>query len=566
MGLDLTGFEDNGIQRPISRVTLKLDDENVLTAGDDSGFELIADCPHATQAIVNSILAEVRGFRYQMYDASDINIDPSMELGDGITASGVYSVISRVADDGSGFPSASAPGEAELEDEYPTGGPMTQEFNRKIAETRSRITKTAEEIRLEVEKVNGDLVELSSSFSVELGKITGVIQDINGNLSKLEQSLGSISLSVSNGSTSSTIKLLANGVEISSQNISMSGLVTFQGLSDGTTTINGGCIKTGTIEGVTFLSKTDSSSVSIQGGRMHLSHGDTDVGYIGTTYWANNPIQKGITFDLNPYGSYMAWATKASVHAENYTVKLMYAADTLRISSVESEIDYSYLPDRLYFECDGHFRKNLYIGSSANDPAARLYDSGNALYILARTSAGGGAIRFSTRNMVDVEINENVISMWNNIDMHNNSILNNSDERLKTNIEPSVEDALNVIKSIKTYSFDWIVNGKHENMGFIAQQLEAEVNCDFVSINQNDGHYSTKDLKMIPYLVKAIQQLLDRLEALEGSPAERQRRTQEKAWNPSNYTIKEKRAYASNISSSPVVPQPKEPEPMILPA
>ena len=168
--------------------------------------------------------------------------------------------------------------------------------------------------------------------------------------------------------------------------------------------------------------------------------------------------------------------------------------------------------------------------------------------------------------MVDVEINENVISMWNNIDMHNNSILNNSDERLKTNIEPSVEDALNVIKSIKTYSFDWIVNGKHENMGFIAQQLEAEVNCDFVSINQNDGHYSTKDLKMIPYLVKAIQQLLDRLEALEGSPAERQRRTQEKAWNPSNYTIKEKRAYASNISSSPVVPQPKEPEPMILPA
>ena len=89
VGLDLTGFENNGIQRPISRVTLKLDDENILTAGDDSGFELIADCPHATQAIVNGILAEVRGFRYQMYDASDINIDPSMELGDGITASGV---------------------------------------------------------------------------------------------------------------------------------------------------------------------------------------------------------------------------------------------------------------------------------------------------------------------------------------------------------------------------------------------------------------------------------------------------------------------------------------------
>ena len=132
VGLDLTGFENNGVQRPVSRVTLRVDEERVLTAGDDSGFELAADCPHATQAMVNSILARVRGFQYQMYEASDINIDPAAELGDGITAGGVYAVIARVDDDGSGFPSASAPGEAELEDEYPSGGPMTKEFNRKM--------------------------------------------------------------------------------------------------------------------------------------------------------------------------------------------------------------------------------------------------------------------------------------------------------------------------------------------------------------------------------------------------------------------------------------------------
>lgn len=49
VGLDLTGAEDNGRQRPISRVTLLLDDENAVTAGDDTGAELLADCPHATQ-------------------------------------------------------------------------------------------------------------------------------------------------------------------------------------------------------------------------------------------------------------------------------------------------------------------------------------------------------------------------------------------------------------------------------------------------------------------------------------------------------------------------------------
>ena len=43
VGLDLTGFENNGVQRPVSRVTLRVDEERVLTAGDDSGFELAAD-------------------------------------------------------------------------------------------------------------------------------------------------------------------------------------------------------------------------------------------------------------------------------------------------------------------------------------------------------------------------------------------------------------------------------------------------------------------------------------------------------------------------------------------
>ena len=40
VGLDLTGVEDNGLQRPISRVTLLLDNENSITAGDDTGLEL----------------------------------------------------------------------------------------------------------------------------------------------------------------------------------------------------------------------------------------------------------------------------------------------------------------------------------------------------------------------------------------------------------------------------------------------------------------------------------------------------------------------------------------------
>ena len=148
VGLDLTGFEDNGKTRPISRITLNVDDNNVITAGDDTGLELVADCPHATQAMADAILKRMKGYQYQMFSADAANIDPAAELGDGVTAGGVYGVISRLSDDGQGYPSITAPGEAELEDEYPTGGgPMTKAFNRQLAQTRSLITKSAEEIQ-----------------------------------------------------------------------------------------------------------------------------------------------------------------------------------------------------------------------------------------------------------------------------------------------------------------------------------------------------------------------------------------------------------------------------------
>lgn len=245
VGLDLTSVKDGGVQRPISRVTLRLDGNNAVTAGDDTGMELMADCPHATQAMVNAILAQVRGLEYQMFSAEDARLDPAAELGDGITAGGLYSVVSRIDDDGSGYSGVSAPGEAELEDEYPAGGPVTQAFNRRIAKTNSRITKTAEEIRLEVaNEVDG----LSAAIDIKLDSIESAVRGVDGQVSTLKQYVDGITLDVSNGSTSSTVTLKSGGITITSQTIQMNGLVTFSGLSSGTTTIDGSCIKTGTID------------------------------------------------------------------------------------------------------------------------------------------------------------------------------------------------------------------------------------------------------------------------------------------------------------------------------
>ena len=256
VGLGVTSVEDNGTLPPISRVTLMVDDNNAITAGDDTGREIVADCPFATQEMVNALLANLQGYQYHAYTASDAGIDPAVELGDAVTVGGIYSVVSRIEDDGTGYPSIAAPGEAELEDEYPSVGPVTQTFNRQISETRSLISKTSEEILL---KVENELEGLSSSFSVQLQQIQSQVTGLNGQVSSITQKVDNITLSVSNGSTSSSISLSVGGVVVSSQNIQMNGLVTFTGLANGTTTINGACIKTGTIE----ASRIDTDSLYV---------------------------------------------------------------------------------------------------------------------------------------------------------------------------------------------------------------------------------------------------------------------------------------------------------------
>ncbi len=228
VGADLVISSNNGKYKPVSRITLAVDENKVITAGDDTGLEIYAACPHATQQMANDLLSKLKGYVYQSFDAGEANLNPSAELGDGITAGGIYGIISKNYDDGSGYVGVSAPGRAELEDEYPIDGPMSQMFNREIASVRSYITKTSEEIKLGIEGAlgvdeQGNLVPVSNSIKL---------------------ALDGINLNVSNGLTSSTISLTVGNTLIASEKIEMIGLVTFKGLEEGTTTIDGGCIKT----------------------------------------------------------------------------------------------------------------------------------------------------------------------------------------------------------------------------------------------------------------------------------------------------------------------------------
>lgn len=239
VGLDITGFENTGKYRPVSRVTLLVDDENVYTAGDDTGLELTASCPHATQEMANALLAQLQGYQYQSFTADAANLDPAAELGDGVTVNGIYSIISQLDDDGRGFPDISSPGEVALEEEYPAAGPMTQEFNRQLADTRSQITKTAEEIQLLVES---EINDLSSSFTVQLDNITGRVNGLDGEFAELSLTLDGLTVTdstgktVINGSMIQTSNLYVNAANISgtltANQINLTGAITWGDLDD----------------------------------------------------------------------------------------------------------------------------------------------------------------------------------------------------------------------------------------------------------------------------------------------------------------------------------------------
>ena len=82
-----------------------------------------------------------------------------------------------------------------------------------------------------------------------------------------------------------------------------------------------------------------------------------------------------------------------------------------------------------------------------------------------------------------------------------------SDRRIKTNIRESKIKALDVINKFKTYSFtrDYKEQIKDIQLGIMAQDVK-EYMCD-AFVENPDGIYSYEPFEMIPYLIKAIQEL-----------------------------------------------------------
>lgn len=180
IGLDLFGLENNGLRQPISRITLYRGDNAALTAGDDTGLEVVADCIYVTQEMVEALLSAARGYQYHAYSAQAARLNPAAELGDTVEVGSIVSVLAQISDNGDLYPDIAAPGDKEVEDEYPAAGPLTKAFDKKLAEARSEIAKTTDQITLAIygEDGKGGLNGKMATFTVSLSTIGSKVESV----------------------------------------------------------------------------------------------------------------------------------------------------------------------------------------------------------------------------------------------------------------------------------------------------------------------------------------------------------------------------------------------------
>ena len=137
-------------------------------------------------------------------------------------------------------------------------------------------------------------------------------------------------------------------------------------------------------------------------------------------------------------------------------------------------------------------------------------------------SACGGNIFFGTEsNKVDFILFPNVLAnIYGDLSVSGNVYANNisSDRRIKKNIKKCSQSALEIIKKIKHKQFDKEDDGKHYDIGYIAQEMEM-LDPNFVIIRpQKDNieeRYYINELPIIATATKAIQEQQEMIEQLQ---------------------------------------------------
>ena len=472
---NITSFRNTGKSQPISGIELMVDEKNMYFAGNDTGYVMTIDCPYGTQEMANDLLAKAKGFEYQGFTAEQVILPPETELGDGVTVAGIYGMVARRSFKFTpGMTSnIEAPRELEVQHEYKYSSPQQRKTERQIAKASSTFTKTAEEITLRVNGIDGDVASLKVSLNNVRSEVSGKI-DGNTAQSLINQSIGTIELSVSSGKGGSTFTLAAGSTTLSTDTLDLH-------------------VKAINIDGTLKANQIQTGSIYV---------GDLADGsdYATKTYVTDNAGLSATEVD-DAIATYIDSTSITAETLRGRTVELL-ASNSRRVGTIE-----------LVYTTTGDG-----IGISTDRGGISIESAGN-VYI---------ASTYNTRLQLDDEAAKIGPAVW----ATNGTVIYDSDRNLKNSIEYDLSKYRQFLLDLKPcrFKFNDGRSGRY-HLGVIAQDVEQSLADNGITPEEFSGWckspiknkkkevtgytYGIRYDSFIPLNIMLIQELLKRVEKLE---------------------------------------------------
>lgn len=226
LGRQIRSFKSSPQFDGFSRVVIVVSDEIEYSAGTETGRTLRLTCPWGTPEMAQNILQDVRGFQYQPYEASGAIIDPSVELGDGVTANNVYGGVYTQAIKFGPLLTATvaAPEDEEINHEYPYKSKPNKEITREAKMLRASLAIEADRITAEVAERKYAVETLTAMLKIQAEQIEAKVSKTGGSASSFGWILTDIDWTIKANSRD-ILKATKNGLEVYGKIIATSGKI-----------------------------------------------------------------------------------------------------------------------------------------------------------------------------------------------------------------------------------------------------------------------------------------------------------------------------------------------------
>lgn len=283
----------------------------------------------------------------------------------------------------------------------------------------------------------------------------------------------------------------------------------------------------------------------------NMQYGFNDAGLPSELYFLDNPDKEqavnalrinrnGIGFSANgvegPF--FTAWTLDGSFNADYITSGILQGVKiiaelgqiggwTLDSTSISTGSRAGIIMDSAEGSVSTYNENTAFIGMKLYDGGLAIYSFQNGSYVGQLTSGKDGPVlqaalgksvaigvaTDSTNTTVDgyILVGNGEVDIFKNLNMNGHSIINQSDKRLKTNINDIDSD---FIYQLDIKSFDYI-NGDKNKIGIIANDY-ADMDFSKWFLHQDkNGYYAVDYQNIVNALIKCVQELKEEIKQLK---------------------------------------------------